>query len=160
MGGRKTKKEPLRTRASKKSENEKSRRLHSQTFFFRFRWEKCQFLVKKNSRFYLEGGLRTAVQAAYRAKIIAPHTTHHRTPCIDSDSHIPKMGRFVCPPGGAYESIPPPPPPFLAESRAPLHLLYALCVRQPEGGGFRSEVFTWIQKWLKKFVGASRKLYI
>jgi hypothetical protein len=27
-------------------------------------------------------------------------------------------------------------------------------------GGFRSETATWIQKWLKKSVGASRKFYV
>jgi hypothetical protein len=31
---------------------------------------------------------------------------------------------------------------------------------KPPFGGFRSETVTWIQKWFKKSVGTSRKLYL
>jgi hypothetical protein len=36
----------------------------------------------------------------------------------------------------------------------------AVSLLKPPFGGFRSETATWIQKWFKKSVGASRKFYI
>jgi hypothetical protein len=36
----------------------------------------------------------------------------------------------------------------------------AVSLLKPPCGGFRSETVTWIQKWFKKSVGTSRKLYI
>jgi hypothetical protein len=36
----------------------------------------------------------------------------------------------------------------------------AVSLLKPLFGGFTSETATWIQKWFKKSVGASRKFYI
>jgi hypothetical protein len=36
----------------------------------------------------------------------------------------------------------------------------AVSLLKPLGGGFRIETATWIQKYLKKSVGTSRKLYL
>jgi hypothetical protein len=36
----------------------------------------------------------------------------------------------------------------------------AVLLLEPPCGGFRSETATWIQKYFKKSVGTSRKLYI